>query len=177
MYPNERSLVKKHQDRHFAMIGINSDPNPEAAENAVTTEKLPWRNIHESGPFNKPIATAWNVSAWPQIYFIDANGTIRFRNLRGEAGSYTIEYLLNEQEGIENTGGEPGEFFRETSVMWSGTPRSVIRVRRNRRLPGHTGWCLNTTDPEELEHTTQRHIEVANRNRAKMDSLKAVSAP
>jgi hypothetical protein len=177
MYPHERSLVKKNQDRPFAMIGINSDPNPEAAENIVTTERLPWRNIYEGGPINKPIAMAWNVSAWPQIYFIDAKGTIRFRNLRGEAATQTIEYLLSEQEGIPYHGVDPAEFFRASSVMWSGTPRSIIRTRRNRRLPGHTGWCLNTTDSEELEHTTTRHIEVANRNRAKMDSMKAVSAP
>jgi hypothetical protein len=175
MYPHERSLVEKHKDQPFAMIGINSDPNPEAAENIITKEKLPWRNICEGGPINKPIATAWNVSAWPQIYFIDASGTIRCRNLRGEAASQMVELLLNETEGKGNVAAEPSTLFAGNSVMWSGTPRSVIRVRRNRRIPGHTGWCLNTSDPDELAHTTQRHIEVANRNKEKMDTLRAIA--
>src|SRR5438270_12730598 len=98
MYPYERSLVDRLRNEPFAMIGVNSDPGPEALEQTVSNERLNWRNFFDGGPV-KPIATAWNVSAWPTMYILDGDGVIRYRNLRGDACTNAIEFLLGAQKG------------------------------------------------------------------------------
>jgi AhpC/TSA family len=175
MYPYERSLVDKLRNEPFAMIGVNSDPSTEVLEQTTNNERLNWRNFFDGGP-HQPIARAWNVSAWPTIYLIDPAGTIRYRNLRGEACTAAIELLLAEQSGTRAFGSEIVAQYSTDSLMWSGTPRSIIRMRRNRRFPAHTGWCLNTTKLDELAHTAQRHQEVANRFQDRMESLNRLKA-
>lgn len=167
MYPYERSLVDRLRNENFAMIGVNSDPSQEALEQTVGNERLNWRNFFDGGPV-KPIATAWNVSAWPTMYILDEDGVFRYRNLRGDACTNAIEFLLGMQKGGASATEPAVAQYSSDSRMWSGTPRSIIRMRRNRRLPGHTSWCFNTNDPEELSHTAQGHQEVANRFRERL---------
>ncbi len=97
MYPHERSLVKQLADKPFAIIGVNSDSDREAVRKIVKEKNLTWRSFW-NGPegTSGPISTAWNVSGWPTIYVIDAEGRIRYKNARGEALDRAIETLLAE---------------------------------------------------------------------------------
>ena len=45
-----------------------------------------------------PISTRWNVSGWPTIYVIDAEGRIRFKNVRGEKMDAAVDELLKEMK-------------------------------------------------------------------------------
>ena len=38
----------------------------------------------------------WKVSAFPTIYVLDANGVIRFKNVRGKALDLAVDTLLAE---------------------------------------------------------------------------------
>jgi AhpC/TSA family len=173
MYPYERSLVEKLSNKPFAMIGVNSEPTSEALQQTVIRERMNWRNFYDGGPI-QPIARAWNVSAWPTTYILDGDGVIRYRNLRGEPCTTAIELLLGMRTPDEAVSQEGVAQYANGSLMWSGTPRSIIRIRRNRRFPGHTGWCLNTNDPEELTHTAERHQEVVDRSKEKMENLNSL---
>ena len=99
MYPHERSLVKRMKGRPFALIGINSDPDLESLRKTVEEEKISWRSFW-NGPEGTegPISTAWNVRGWPTIYVLDAEGVIRFKNVRGEAMDKAVDSLLAELE-------------------------------------------------------------------------------
>jgi hypothetical protein len=97
MYPHERSLTKKLADKPFALIGVNSDKDREAIL-AITKEKnITWRSFW-NGPKGTggPISSAWNVSAWPTIYILDAEGKIRYKNKRGADMDEAITKLLGE---------------------------------------------------------------------------------
>ena len=93
MYPHERSLVKRLANQPFALIGINSDPKDKVLK-ARKRENLTWRSFWDGGDTNGPIATAWNVAAWPMIYVLDDQGVIRFTGLRGPAMDQAIDQLL-----------------------------------------------------------------------------------
>jgi hypothetical protein len=59
-------------------------------ENGIT-----WRHavdVSTSGP----IATRWNVRGWPTIYILDAQGVIRYRDLRGKEMEQAVMSLLGE---------------------------------------------------------------------------------
>lgn len=171
MYPYERSLVEKHKDELFAMIGVNSDSSANALEKTLNDESINWRNFCDGGPSGS-IAKRWNVSAWPTIYLLDATGRIRGKNVRGAALGQSVELLLAEQKGNGVFSSEASARYSGASVMWSGTPRGKVQVRRNRRLPGHQGWCWNSADPDEVGHTAQKHQEVLDRGRELQENAK-----
>ena len=95
MYPHERSLVKKMENKPFALLGINSDPKDRLRE-VLKKENITWRSWWDGGDTNGPIARAWNVSGWPSIYVLDHKGVIRFKNVRGEAMDKAVEQLVEE---------------------------------------------------------------------------------
>ena len=96
MYPHERSLVKRLAGEPFALIGINSDKDREALKKTLVDENISWRSFWNGGSTSGPISTRWNVSSWPTIYVIDAEGRIRFKNVRGEAMDAAVDELLAE---------------------------------------------------------------------------------
>jgi len=97
MYPHERSLVKKMENKPFALLGINSDPKEHLKE-TLKKENMTWRSWWDGGDTNGPIARAWNVSSWPTIYVLDHKGVIRFKGVRGEEMDKAVEKLLAEMD-------------------------------------------------------------------------------
>jgi hypothetical protein len=97
MYPHERSLVKRLADEPFALIGVNSDADLEALEPVLVEQQITWRSFW-NGPEGTrgPISKRWNVSSWPTIFVLDAEGKIRYKNVRGEAMDQAVDALLDE---------------------------------------------------------------------------------
>jgi hypothetical protein len=50
------------------------------AKRAVAHENMTWPSFwNGKAGSDGPIASAWNVSGWPTVYVLDANGVIRFK--------------------------------------------------------------------------------------------------
>jgi len=96
MYPHERSLVKQLSNEKFALIGINSDKDRDVLKDVLKEKNITWRSFWNGGSTSGPISTRWNVRGWPTIYVVDANGKIRFKNVRGEELDNALETLLGE---------------------------------------------------------------------------------
>jgi hypothetical protein len=106
MYPHERSLVKKLEGKPFTILGINSDKDREKIKQVMKEENISWRSWFDGGGTGGPIATSWNVSAWPTIYVLDAKGVIRYKNVRGEQLEEAIDTLLAE---LDDNAGDAGQ--------------------------------------------------------------------
>jgi hypothetical protein len=102
MYPHERSLVKRMQDKPFALLGINSDPDKAELKKAMEKEQITWRSWWDKSTGGS-IASAWNVHAWPTIYVLDQKGIIRYKGVRGEAMDKAVDTLLEESERGEKS--------------------------------------------------------------------------
>ena len=102
MYPHERSLVKRLENEPFALIGVNSDKDLQKLKPRLVEEQITWRSFW-NGPEGTrgPISKAWNVSAWPTIYVLDAEGVIRFKSVRGEAMDKAVDELLAEMKAAD----------------------------------------------------------------------------
>ena len=98
MFPHERSLVKRLQDKPFVLLGVNSDRDREALKKVIEKEKLSWRHWWDGGSTTGPIASKWNVTGWPTIYVLDHKGVIRYKGVRGEAMDKAVDTLLKEAE-------------------------------------------------------------------------------
>ena len=80
MYPHERSLVKKLEDKPFALIGVNCDEDRTELKKIMEKEKITWRSFWNGGrdaAGRSP--TTWNVRGWPTIYVLDPKGVIRHK--------------------------------------------------------------------------------------------------
>ncbi len=95
MYPHERSLVKRLNDKPFALLGVNSDQNKDELKKAMEKEGITWRSWLDGSP-GGPIATKWNVHGWPTIYVLDHKGIIRAKGVRGEELDKAVDQLLRE---------------------------------------------------------------------------------
>jgi hypothetical protein len=98
MYPHERSLVKRLQDKPFALLGVNSDTDRPALEKTLVKEQLNWRSWWNGGGKKGPIATAWNIQFWPTIYVIDGKGVIRYKNVQDKRLDDALDKLVGEIE-------------------------------------------------------------------------------
>ena len=96
MYAHERSLVEKYKDQPFAIVGINSDRDRDKLKERMAEENITWKSFFDGGGTGGPIASTWNVSGWPTIYVLDADGRIRFKDVRGPAMDAAIEELMAE---------------------------------------------------------------------------------
>ncbi|WP_075083984.1 TlpA family protein disulfide reductase [Mariniblastus fucicola] len=97
MYPHERSLAKKLSDKPFAIIGVNSDKDRDSIREIVKEKNITWRSFWNGANGTQgPISSAWNVSSWPTIYILDAEGKIRFKNKRGSDMDKALTLLMRE---------------------------------------------------------------------------------
>lgn len=96
MYPHERSLVKRLEGKPFALVGINSDQDREKLKEVLKKEEITWRSWWDGGSTSGPIASKWNVRGWPTIYVLDAEGVIRYRDVREKKLDEAVDKLLQE---------------------------------------------------------------------------------
>jgi len=96
MVPHERSLVKRMQNRPFALLGVNADDNQEQARKRVEKDGINWRSFWDGR--GGQIVKDYRVRYFPTIYVLDGDGVIRYREVRGEAMDRAVDELLREQE-------------------------------------------------------------------------------
>jgi hypothetical protein len=83
------------------LLGVNSDADRKELKEAMAKEELSWRTWWDGGSTEGPIATEWNIAAWPTMYVLDAGGVIRHKSVRApvdETLDKLIENLVAEAE-------------------------------------------------------------------------------
>ncbi len=82
--------------RGVAVIGINVDRDKGLFQQAVADLGLSYPQIYDG--LDGPVSSLYRVSALPTTYVIDQTGTIRAKDLRGEALRRAVDALLNPRE-------------------------------------------------------------------------------
>jgi hypothetical protein len=97
MFPHERSLVKRLNNKPFALLGINTDQNLTKVKADNKSQAITWRSWYD-GSTGGPICKQYKVRGFPTIYVLDEKGIIRAKNVRGEAMDKAIDQLLAKME-------------------------------------------------------------------------------
>lgn len=98
-YPYERLLQELYTGWPFAILGVESGDDPNVARKSNSTEGLLFRRWwNGDARADGTIASSWNVVGWPAAYLIDAQGVIRFVDLRDENLLKGVRQLLLEQQ-------------------------------------------------------------------------------
>ncbi len=102
-YPYHRFAMEQYKDDPVVFLGVNSDADPETILKSKARGDAPdyrtWWDGHgqpdaEIAATEGPIATAWEVFAWPSIFVIDREGAIRHINKRGGALLATLDEIV-----------------------------------------------------------------------------------
>ncbi|HXJ57288.1 MAG TPA: sigma-70 family RNA polymerase sigma factor [Verrucomicrobiae bacterium] len=92
--PEHRKLVEQMFGRPFAFVGVYGDDELAKGRAEIEKYQITWPSFLDKR--DGPIAKAWNVRSWPNIWVLDANGVIRYRNARGSELTKAVETLLRE---------------------------------------------------------------------------------
>jgi hypothetical protein len=97
MVPHERSLVKRLEGKPFALVGVNADESKEKQKDCEKDKKITWRSFFDGR--GGAISDSWHVTGLPTIYVLDANGVVRYKEVRGEEMDKAVDKLIKEMEG------------------------------------------------------------------------------
>jgi peroxiredoxin len=104
MHKHERRLVEQLKDQPFTLLHVNSDYNRQEVKRLQEKGELTWRCFWDGPGPEGPIATKWNIDSWPEIYVLDGQGVIRYREVRGPALSVAVERLLSDLKSNRSDG-------------------------------------------------------------------------
>jgi thioredoxin-like negative regulator of GroEL len=99
MFPHERSLVTRLQNKPFALLGIDIDSDREGMKKFVVEKKVNWRSWLDA---DNSIAQKWQVTGIPQLYLLDQDGVIRQKwggTQSAEVLDKAIDDLIQKAEG------------------------------------------------------------------------------
>lgn len=93
--PHLKTLVQRHADRPFALVGINTDSDKEEYLRKAQDFGVTWRSAWE-GSTGKGWPQAWGISSYPSVIVLDAQHKIRAWGARGKELDKIVDQLLAE---------------------------------------------------------------------------------
>lgn len=94
MIPHERELVARLKGLPFALVSISLDADKKDLMQFLKRTPMPWNHWYDGR--DGTVADALKISHFPTIYVIDAQGTIRFKEVRDRRLDEAVNALLLE---------------------------------------------------------------------------------
>ena len=101
--PHIKALVQRHDSKDFAVVGINTDKDPDMFRSRCEKDGVTWDNIF-TGSTGAGVALEWGVSGYPTMYVLDGSGTIRSISPRGDNLEKVVDELVAEAKQAVPTG-------------------------------------------------------------------------
>jgi peroxiredoxin len=101
MFPHERSLVQRMQDKPFVLLGVDSEDDRPTLRKTLDEKDLTWRNFSDE---DQHIMSQWGVEGCPTIVLIDAHGVVRKR-YEGNPGEKVLDREIDRL--VEEASKEP----------------------------------------------------------------------
>jgi len=90
------STYNQFHSKGFSVLGVSLDRDRESWLKAIENDKLTWTHVSNVKYWDNPVAKMYGVSAIPTNYFIDKNGIILGKNLRGVALKEKVSSLIGD---------------------------------------------------------------------------------
>ena len=76
-----KELHSKYNKAGFELIGVNLDEQAATAVNYLTTNRLPWAQLHEPGGLDSRLASEMGIMNLPTMILVDENGKVAHRGI------------------------------------------------------------------------------------------------
>jgi len=97
--------VERHKDEPFAILGINTDDDRDAFRAQCEEFDVTWRSSWQ-GSTDGPIPREWRIRGYPSVFVLDAEGRIRYRDVRGKSLDQAVATLLAELKAPPDEAGD-----------------------------------------------------------------------
>lgn len=94
-YAHQRALVERMKGKPFAMLSVTIDDEMEMVKKSLAAGEISWRCWWEGGAL-RPNCDRWRQEWFPMIYVLDAQGTIRARDISGKEIDLVVDRLVKE---------------------------------------------------------------------------------
>ena len=92
--PQHLKLTERMAGKPFAMVGVYGEDDLAKGKAEVEKYGITWPSFWDKR--GGPISKTWNVRGWPDIWVLDQQGVIRYREVRGSDLEKAVETLLGE---------------------------------------------------------------------------------
>lgn len=94
MIPHQSEMVERLRDEPFALLSVSCDNQRETIEEFLEEREMPWNHwwVSQDSEFKKTL----NISTYPTVIVLDAEGVIRHKNIKGEELEEAVELLIEE---------------------------------------------------------------------------------
>jgi peroxiredoxin len=89
-------LYAKYKAKGFEIYSVSIDEDLRSWKKAITTDKITWLQVVDSGGWNANIATKWNIQQIPTTYLIDKKGNIVAMDLQGRQLEKMVGELIKQ---------------------------------------------------------------------------------
>jgi hypothetical protein len=162
--------VKTLENKPFALVGVNSDPDRKAVQEVLRKEQITWRSFWDKGQ-NGPIAKAWHVNAWPTFYIIDDKGVLRAQANTKEEMALAVTLLLrkvkkkatgDDADRVAKGAGESESEPRFPRKAKAGA-QAADKDKAERQADTKLGFAKSLAEAGKLDKARQRLKEVMDR--------------
>jgi peroxiredoxin len=95
--PVVKGVYNDFHGKGFEILGISLDTSEENFKAYVRDEGITWPQVYDGKGWNSSIGRLYAVNSIPATFLLDRKGTIRYRNLRGEALREAVKKLVEER--------------------------------------------------------------------------------
>lgn len=95
--PHVKDVYDEYHGKGFDIIGISLDNDRAALDRYLDEQDIPWRQIHDGKGWQAELGRVYGVSTIPATFLIDRQGTIRYKNLRGDDLEEAVRKLVAEK--------------------------------------------------------------------------------
>lgn len=92
--PHLQTLVERHNDDPFVLIGVNTGDSPEKYRAGIEKYGVTWISAYQGD--SNPIADLYKVEGYPTYVLVDSTGKIRNRGHSSQALDSDIAKLVEE---------------------------------------------------------------------------------
>ncbi len=91
---DHKKLAEYMAGKPFALLGVCIDNDLTKGKAEAEKSQITWPSFWDGR--DGPISKNWNVQSWPNVWLLDRQGVIRYRDLRGRELRDAVEKLLGE---------------------------------------------------------------------------------
>ena len=93
-FPHLRRLSEKFGEDRLTLIGIALDKDFKQLQQTMEQEQITWPQICEGNGWEDPLAKLFNIWSLPNIYILDKDSRIAFKQKRGEEIEQAVASLV-----------------------------------------------------------------------------------
>ena len=127
--PEFNEIQKNYHEKGFEILGISLDKDKEALDKMLEARNIDWPQFFDGNGWKNKLAVQLDVHRIPFCLLVDAEGTVRYVNIRGPAIERLVKKLVESNSKPEKT----SEVDQPRNERPRDERRRVGFLRRGRR--------------------------------------------